>query len=140
MGYEYNHPVYKWFILWKQELEECSLYRLEKGMAIHSSILPWRTPWTEEPGKLHFMGPRVRHDWKTNTPTYTILYRQREEQEKLPDPFILLSDCNTRSRQYLSNSNFNFWITQALWTHLFFILIFLIFLRIRMLLKLITLL
>ena len=23
---------------------------LEKEMAIHSSILPWKTPWTEEPG------------------------------------------------------------------------------------------
>jgi len=25
---------------------------LEKGMAAHSSILAWRTPWTEEPGRL----------------------------------------------------------------------------------------
>ena len=25
---------------------------LEKGMATHSSIPPWRTPWTEEPGRL----------------------------------------------------------------------------------------
>ena len=25
---------------------------LEKEMAIHSSILVWRTPWTEEPGRL----------------------------------------------------------------------------------------
>ena len=25
---------------------------LEKGMAIHSSILDWRIPWTEKPGKL----------------------------------------------------------------------------------------
>ena len=24
----------------------------KKGMAIHSSILAWRTPWTEEPGGL----------------------------------------------------------------------------------------
>ena len=24
---------------------------LEKGMAIHSSILTWRIPWTEEPGR-----------------------------------------------------------------------------------------
>ena len=28
---------------------------LEKGMATCSSILAWRTPWTEEPGKLQFM-------------------------------------------------------------------------------------
>ena len=26
---------------------------LEKGMAIHFSILPWRIPWTEEPGRLY---------------------------------------------------------------------------------------
>ena len=26
---------------------------LEKGMATHSSILAWRSPWTEEPGRLH---------------------------------------------------------------------------------------
>ena len=25
---------------------------LEKGMAVHSSILAWRIPWTEEPGRL----------------------------------------------------------------------------------------
>ena len=25
---------------------------LENGMAIHSNILTWRIPWTEEPGKL----------------------------------------------------------------------------------------
>ena len=28
---------------------------LEKGMATHSSILVWRTPWTEEPGRLQSM-------------------------------------------------------------------------------------
>ena len=26
---------------------------LEEGMATHSSILAWRIPWTEEPGRLH---------------------------------------------------------------------------------------
>ena len=36
---------------------------LEKEMAIHSSILAWRTPWTEEPNGLQPMGSqRVRHD------------------------------------------------------------------------------
>ena len=29
---------------------------LEEGMATHYSILVWRTPWTVEPGGLHFMG------------------------------------------------------------------------------------
>ena len=36
---------------------------LEESMAIHSSILAWRTPWTEELGKLQSIGSeRVRHD------------------------------------------------------------------------------
>ena len=36
---------------------------LEKGMAIHSSILAWRIPWTEEPDELQSMGlQRVGHD------------------------------------------------------------------------------
>ena len=36
---------------------------LAKEMAIHSSILVWKIPWTEEPGRLHPMGlQRVRHD------------------------------------------------------------------------------
>ena len=35
---------------------------LEKGMAIHSSILAWRIPWTEKPGWLQSVGsPRVGH-------------------------------------------------------------------------------
>ena len=35
---------------------------LEKGIAIQSSILAWRIPWTEQPGGLQFMeSQRVRH-------------------------------------------------------------------------------
>ena len=35
---------------------------LEKGMAAHSSILAWRIPWTEEPGRLQSIGSlRVGH-------------------------------------------------------------------------------
>ena len=36
---------------------------LEKEMATHSSILAWRIPWTEAPGRLQSMGlQRDRHD------------------------------------------------------------------------------
>ena len=36
---------------------------LEKEMATYSSILAWKIPWTEEPGKLQSMGSqRVRHN------------------------------------------------------------------------------
>ena len=31
---------------------------LEKKIAIHSSILAWEIPWTEEPGELQSMGSR----------------------------------------------------------------------------------
>ena len=36
---------------------------LEKEMAIHSSTIAWKIPWTEELGRLQSMGPqRVGHD------------------------------------------------------------------------------
>ena len=36
---------------------------LEKDMAIHSSTIAWKIPWTEEPGRLQSMGSqRVGHD------------------------------------------------------------------------------
>ena len=36
---------------------------LEKEMAIHSSTIAWKIPWTEEPGRLQSMGSlRVRHN------------------------------------------------------------------------------
>ena len=41
---------------------------LEKVMATHSSILAWRIPWTEEPGRLQSMGlQRAGQDWATKT-------------------------------------------------------------------------
>ena len=36
------------FLLWEDPLE--------KEMATHSSVLAWRIPWTEEPGRLQSMG------------------------------------------------------------------------------------
>ena len=37
---------------------------MEEGMATHSSILAWRFPWTEKPGRLQSMGSqRVGHGW-----------------------------------------------------------------------------
>ena len=36
---------------------------LEEGMAVHSRILAWRIPWTEEPGGPWSVGSKiVRHD------------------------------------------------------------------------------
>ena len=37
---------------------------LDKGIATHSTVLAWRIPWTEEPGRLQSIAlHRVRHDW-----------------------------------------------------------------------------
>ena len=36
---------------------------LEREMATHSSILAWKIPWMEEPGRLQSMGSqRIGHD------------------------------------------------------------------------------
>ena len=40
--------------MWAQFLGQEDL--LEKEMANHSSILAWRVPWTEEPGRLQSIG------------------------------------------------------------------------------------
>ena len=45
-----------WSLSWEDSLEE--------GMATHSSILAWKIPWTEEPGRLQSMGSQtVGHEW-----------------------------------------------------------------------------
>ena len=39
---------------------------LEEEMATHSSILAWRIPWTEEPGRLQPLGlQKLEHDLAT---------------------------------------------------------------------------
>ena len=67
---------------------------LEKGMAIHSSILARRIPWTEEPGKPQSVeSQRVGNNCATNTTTKPVwlvclqgeiraqTHTQKEEQE-----------------------------------------------------------
>ena len=39
---------------------------LEEEMATHSSILAWRIPWTEEPGRLQSMGSQRVKMWLSN--------------------------------------------------------------------------
>ena len=50
----------------KPHFEEHCLYIPEKAMAPHSSTLPWKIPWMEEPGGLQSTGSlRVGHNWAT---------------------------------------------------------------------------
>ena len=48
-------------------------YPLEEGMATHSSILAWRIPWIEDPGRLQSMSSqRVGHDERLSTAQLTL--------------------------------------------------------------------
>ena len=48
--------------VWSMDKED----PLEEEMPTHSSILAWKIPWTEEPGRLQSMGlQRVGLDWAT---------------------------------------------------------------------------
>ena len=49
--------------MWETWVQSLGREDLEKEMAIHSSILAWKIPWTEEPGRLQSMGSqRVGRD------------------------------------------------------------------------------
>ena len=70
-----------------QETRVQSLSRedaLEKEMATHSSILAWRIPWTEEPGRLQSMGlKRVGHDLATKSLNLKSLRTENESGSNL---------------------------------------------------------
>ena len=57
---------------------------LEKEMATHSSILAWRIPWTEEPGRLQSIGSQSRT--QLSDFTFFILWKRRKWQ---PTPVFL---------------------------------------------------
>ena len=61
---------------------------LEKGMATDSSILAWRIPQTEAPGRLQSMGlQRVRHNWVTFTHAHT------DRESKIPYRILYCFNC-----------------------------------------------
>ena len=56
-------------------------------MAAHSSILAWKIPWMEEPGRLQSMGLlRVGHDSGTSLSLFTFMHWRRKWQ---PTPMFL---------------------------------------------------
>ena len=60
---------------------------LEKEMTIHSNILAWIIPWTEEPYRVQSIdSQRVRHDWETNISLPHFLFPSVNE---LSSPFLL---------------------------------------------------
>ena len=61
--------------------------RPEKAMALHSSTLAWKIPWTEEPGRLQSKGSLgVGHDWATSLSLFTFMHWGRKWQ---PTPVFL---------------------------------------------------
>ena len=64
---------------------------LENGMATHYSILAWRIPGTEEPGRLQPLElQRVGHNWATNTRTYLLRTARFLSQIR---PHLSLKSC-----------------------------------------------
>ena len=56
-------------------------------MATHSSILAWKIPWAEKPGRVQSMGSwRVRHDWATSLSLFIFMHWRRKWQ---PTPVFL---------------------------------------------------
>ena len=79
------------WILW---IAYTCLIFLEKAMAPHSSTLPWKILWTEEPGGLQSMGSlRVRHDWLTSLSLLTFMHWRRKWQ---PTPLFLPGESQGR--------------------------------------------
>ena len=66
----------------KEERSEMHVMnKYEKAMAPHSSTLAWKTPWTEDLGRLQSMGlQRVGHDWMTSLSLFTVMHWRRKWQ------------------------------------------------------------
>ena len=61
---------------WATSLHSLHTLSLEKEMPTHSTILAWRIPWTEEPGRPWFIGlQRVGHAWSDWACTHVIVIK-----------------------------------------------------------------
>ena len=92
------HKIFiKWYGLKKYFIFIVLLYlslRPEKAMALHSSTLAWKIPWTEEPDRLQSMGSwRVGHDWVTSLSLFTFTHWRRQWQ---PTPVFLPGESQGR--------------------------------------------
>ena len=96
--YIYIHKhTYIWLLRWLSSKEStCQCRRcktqlpslswenpLEKEMAICSSILVGKIPWTEEPGRLHSWGCRAGHSWATEHKHRSSVYIKTRQSQKL---------------------------------------------------------
>ena len=71
-----KQPIQYYFLLLSPSDAES-----EEAMAPHSSVLAWKIPWMEEPGRLQSMGSlRVGHDWATSLSLFTFTHWRRKWQ------------------------------------------------------------
>ena len=97
-------------------------------MAIYSSILAWRIPWTEEPGGLQSMElQRVGHDWTTNIATTRprTTFQNTGHKEKScyacqPSPKSLPTCCTAQPSRKKGLFSFEFWGAWRSWSHSIF--------------------
>ena len=69
--------------MWVQPLDQED--PLEEGTTTHSSVLAWRSPWTEKPGRLQSIGSqRAGHDWSNVARMHTFGFLS-----KAPYPMVL---------------------------------------------------
>ena len=74
-----------------------------KVMATHSSIRAWRIPWTEEPGRLQFMGSqRIRHDSATKQQQFYLQVSKCYLQGSCQNLHVLSGDSNAGQEQIFS--------------------------------------
>ena len=60
----------------------------------HPTLVLWKIPWMEEPGRLQSMGSlRVRHDWATSLSLFTFMHWRRKWQ---PTPAFLPGESQGR--------------------------------------------
>ena len=82
------------YILFPCLIYQISCPQTEKAMAIHSSTLAWKIPWTEEPGGLQSMGSlRVGHDRAYSLSLFTFMHWRRKWQ---PTPVFLPGESQGR--------------------------------------------
>ena len=85
-----------------QETQVWSLGRedpLKKGMAINSSILAWRIPWTEESCQVQSMwSQRVRHDWLSDTHMHTHIHTHTHIQTESRKMILMNLSAKQHSR------------------------------------------
>ena len=95
-------------VMWVRSLAREDL--LDEGMAMHSSILAWKIPWTEEPGGLQSMrSQRVRYDWeRRHTPHLYPFICHRWTVRLFPCPGYRKQCCNEHCGAYIFQAMFFF--------------------------------